>query len=468
MPKTGPRPPAQFDFDLICIGSGSAGGSAAVAAAKSGLRVALVEGGTVGGESANYSCVPVNALLQAVSDLEAARNGFAVGVDAGRVSLNWEKALAFKDACVRSTGVSDGAAVFAGAGVELLTGFAQFVDPWTINAGGRQLTGRKIIIAAGSYSFVPPIEGLEKTGFATFKEALNRPRPPASLLVIGGGMTGCALAEIFNAASGRVCLAEAAGHLLPREDPEVGRTVEEIFKTKGINVLTGCRINGIKPRSDGHKEIALTAAGEAKNIIVEEILLAAGRAPRLDLNLQAAGVEFDENGIKVNRFLETTAGHIYAAGDVIGHDMLTHLAARHSRLAVHNLGRTKDKDKLGFNYAAVGRYLALTPEAAAVGLTETELRGQGVPYLSSAVPVRDLIRSRLSNRPAGFVKLLCAPDGRLIGGSAVSPAAGEMISQLGLAIEAGLGADDLKNSLKPFTSWSEAFDLACQKIKTIP
>ena len=465
MPKTSPRPPVQFEFDLICIGSGSAGGSAAVAAARSGLRVALVEGSTLGGESANHSCVPVNALLQAVSDLETARNGFAAGVDAGRVSLNWEKTLAFKDDCVKSTGVSDSANAFSAAGVELLTGFAQFVDPWTINVGSRQLTGRKIIIATGSTTHVPPIEGLEKCGFITFKEALKRPRPPASLFIIGGGMTGCALAEIFNAAGSRVCLAEAAGHLLPREDQEVGQVVEEIFKTKGVNVLTTAQIGSVKLRDDGQKEIALTAKGEVKNIIVEEILVAAGRIPRLDLNLQAAGVQFDNDGIKVNRFLETTASHIYAVGDVIGHDMLTHLAAQHSRLAVHNLGQTKTKDKLGFDYAAVSRYLALTPEVAATGLTEAELHQQSLPFMKAMVPVHGLIRSRLSNRRAGFVKLLCAPDGRLVGGSVIAPSAGEMIGQLSLAINAGLGVNEFKNNLKPFTSWSEAFNLACQKIR---
>ena len=465
MPKNSLRPPVQFEFDLICIGSGSAGGAAAVASAKNGLRVALVEGGALGGESANYGCVPVNAMLQTVSNLEAAGEGFATGVDVGRVSLNWEKAKAFKDQCIRSTGVRESTAAFTKAGVSLLSGFAQFIDPWTINVGGRQTTGKNIIIATGSADYIPPLDGLEQVGYITYRQALELPKPPASLLIIGGGTTGCALAEIFNAAGSRTCLVETAETLLPREDAEVGQVVEEIFKTKGINVLTGSQISTIKLGDGEQKEIALQTKGEAKNIIVEEILVAAGRLPRLDLNLPAAGVQFDAAGIKVNRYLETTANHIYAIGDVIGHDMLTHLAAHHSRLAVHNLNQKKAKDKLSLDYAAVSRYLTLTPEMAATGLTEKELREQGMSYRKALVPIHGLIRSQLSNRQAGFVKLLCATDGRLIGGSIIAPNAGEMISQLSLAINAKLSADELRNNLKPFTSWSEAFNLACGKLK---
>ena len=425
----------------------------------------MIEGSAIGGESANYSCVPVNAFLQTAKTLETIRSGSAAGVETGRISLNWDKALAFKNRCVENTGVLESAEAFKEAGISLLGGFAQFVDPWTVGVGGRQTTGRNIIIATGSANFIPDIPGLKAAGYITFREALNLPRPPASLLVIGGGTTGCAMAEIFNAAGSRVCLAEKADHLLVREDPEVGQVVEEIFKGKNINVLSSGEITSVRLRDDGQKEAIVKLPEETKTIIVEEILVAAGRLPRLDLNLAGAGIQFDADGIKVNRFLETTANHIYAIGDVIGHDMLAHLSSHHSQLAVHNMNQSRAKDKITLNYAAVSRYLAISPEVAATGLTERELRQQGLPYRKAIVPIHGLIRSQLSGQQAGFVKLICAEDGKLLGGSIVAPEAAEMIVQLSLAVNAGLREADLKNNLKPFTAWSEAFNLACKQLK---
>ena len=459
------RPPIQFDFDLICIGSGSGGGSAAVMAARNKKKVALIEGSVFGGESPNYSCIPINACLQAVKNFETAKNSFEIGIDTGRVNLDWERAMSFKNRCIKDTGVLESETVFEKCGVNLLNGYAKFIDPWTLSVNRRQITAAKIIIATGSTNLIPSIEGLTEKDFITYKEALQLPKPPNSLFIIGGGTTACSMAEIFNAFNCRTYLAESANNLLPREDPEVGQVLAEIFKNKGIHVLTNSKIIRVTPETGDQKKITVQENGDTKDIIVEKILIASGRLPQTDLNLTAAQVQFDAEGIKVNRYLETTRGHIYAVGDVIGHDMLTHLAAYHSRLALHNMNQSKAKNKTSLDCSAITRYLATSPEVAATGLTEAELKQQHLPYLKSMAPIHDLERSSLSNHQAGFVKLLCTPNKKIIGASIIAPRAAEMIAQVSLAISTGLSTSDLRNNIKAFTTWSEAFNVVCQKIK---
>lgn len=464
MPKN-TRPPTQFDFDLICIGSGSTGGSVAVMAAKAGLKVALIEGAALGGESSNYSCVPINACLQVVKKLDTVATAFSYGIDTGRVFADWKKVMAFKNKCVADTGAAESAGAFEKAGISVINGFAKFIDPWTVNVNRRQITAQKMVIATGAGNFIPNIRGLNSVEFITYKEALKLPELPESVFIIGGGMTGCALAEIFSSFGSRVYLAEATTRLLPREDVEVGQIQAEIFKTKNIKVLLGSAITKVSETATGQKEVTLQEGEDTKRILVAKLIVAAGRTPQLDLNLPAAGVQFTDSGIKVNRYLETTAGHIYAGGDTIGYDMLTHLAAYHAKLIAHNLQQSRKKDKTELAHSAITRHLGITPEMAATGLTEAELQHQGLPYKKAIAPLHDLAISSLSGQQTGFVKLLATPEGRLIGGSIIAPNAGEMIAQVNLAINAKLSSTELKNNLKAFATWSEALNAVCLQLK---
>lgn len=457
--------PAQFDFDLICIGSGAGGGLAAALAAKNGQRVALIEKASWGGESPNYSCIPVNAYLNIVKKIDSIKESFEMGVETGRINLNWQKAFAYKNKCVENTGVLESTEALAQAGINLFEGVAKFVDPWTIDIGHQQIKAPNIIIATGTTDFIPKITGLKKSNFITFKDAFDLPSPPSSLFIIGGGSTGCSMAEIFNAFDSRVYIAEAGNNLLQREDVEVGQVEAEILKNKGVHVMLNSQILKINNISDLQNEVVIKEDGQLKNIIVEKILVAAGKLPQVDLNLAAAKVQFDGFGIKVNHYLETSMNHIYAVGDVTGHDMLTHLANYHSRLVIHNLSQSKNKNKISLNYSSIPRYLALSPEIAATGLTEIELKQKQVAYKKAIVPLHGLERSSLSNQQSGFVKLICTPNRKLLGGSIIAPCAGEMIAQLTLAVNSGLSVDDFKNNIKAFTTWSEAFNLVCQKIK---
>ena len=223
--------PSQFDFDVICIGSGSAGGSAAVLAARKGLKVALIEGGGLGGESPSQSSIPMHACLQAVRDLAGCRNAGGSGIEVGRIHSGWEGVMAFKRRCVEKTGVLKSAAAFEKAGIQIFKGFAQFSDPWTVRVDRAYVTGRQIIVASGADDRLPAIEGLDKLEYLNYRQALELPELPSSVFIVGGGATGCSLAEIFNGLGSRVYLAEAAANLLAargrRGRPGRGRDPQE-------------------------------------------------------------------------------------------------------------------------------------------------------------------------------------------------------------------------------------------------
>ena len=467
MLHTKSQAPTTFDYDLVCLGSGSAGGSAAMMVA-SGRRVAIVEGGFLGGACPNTSCVPVNALLQTVKTLAAIYRAPTLGISATRVHCDWSQIIAFKDECVRKTGVGKSQQAFEKAGISVIKGFAKFVDPWTISVNQQQIKASRFIVATGTKNFVPKITGLNKIDFLTYQNIFNLKAIPKSLLIIGGGMTGCAMAEIFNSLGSRVYLVDKASNLLQRENAEIGQVQAEIFKNKGVHVLLNQQLTKIeKPTKRPDIDIAMSSPDGEKKVTVEKVLVACGKEPNIDLNLDAAGVQFDATGVKVNRHLQTTASHIYALGDVVGHDMSAQLAVYHSRLAIHNLLHSRDKDKIGYNYLALPRHLALTPEIAACGFTEAELRSKQISYHSALIPLSDIDHSYLSGETAGFVKMMCSHTGQLLGASLIAPTAGEMINQVTLAMNANLTVSDLKNNATPLPSWSVAFNLAASKLEAM-
>ena len=419
---TAGRKPTSFDYDIICIGSGSGGGLSALLAARAGYRVALVEAQeTLGGNSPTKTCIPYNTLLQFVKTLETVQRSAYYGINIGRLNVSWQKVLDFKESCIQQTGVYQSSAAFTKSGVEVVTGLAQFVDPWTINVGERKLTSRRFIIASGSSPFIPRIEGLKGLDFATYQTALDFKTLPKSVFIIGGGETGCALAEFFNACNTQVYLAERSDQLLNREDLEVGQVEAEILKNKGVSLYLEASITSLSENKQKQKVVHFKYRDEEKKIAAEQIILATGLQPNTDLNLPSAGVEFDQEGIKVNRYLESSMAHILAIGDVLGPPQRTPAVNHQARSIIHNLEQKRRRDKLQFDGSLFTRYLALSPAIAACGLTEKELLQQKVSYHRGLVPIHKVTCSYLTQQKAGFVKLLSTPHGHLLGASMIIP-----------------------------------------------
>ena len=383
------------------------------------------------------------------------------GIMTSGVSLNYPAIKAWKDRAVRNTGTYEGGEAFQRLGISLINGRAHFLDKWTISVNKRRFTSKKFLIATGTYSLVPPIDGLKAAGYITYKDAIDFERLPKSIFIIGGGAIGCEFAEIFHSFGSQVHLAEFAPRLLAREDHEIGELVNLMFQKKGIHVHVNSQVLKVSGVNHGQKIVHYRKGVANHQATVEAVLVATGKGPMTDLGLENAGVAYTKHGIIADELMQTSNKHIYAAGDVVGPYMFTHMAAYQSRLAANNMWH---RNKIRTDYRAVPRCIFTSPEVASVGLGEHELKEGGIAYKKATVPTRLIGRSNTSREAIGFVKVLAAPNGRLLGGSVVAPRAGEMIHELTLAIQNGLTAKQVDETIHAFPTWSEAIRLACSKL----
>lgn len=452
----------KYDFDLIILGTGGGGSVAAHIAVAAGKRVAVVEPAEMGGECPNWGCVPTKALLHAAEIYDAAKHGQQFGIRSAALSYNYPSIKAWKDLAVYRTGTSQGKRLYETEGIKVLSGAGHFIGPHEITVNRRHYSAENFIIATGTRNFVPPIEGLDKAGFITFREAINLTRPPKSLFIIGGGAIGCEFAELFSIFGTKVFIADVTARLLAKEDEEVGELVREVFETeRGMSVLTNTKV--IKVVKEGlAKRVYFQQGTEVRSVKVDEVLVAAGKVANVDIGLENAGVEYTPRGVQVNEFMQTAAKHIYAAGDVVGPYMFTHMAIYQSRVAANNI---LHKQKIAADYRAVPRCVFVSPEIASVGLSEDECIKRDLRIKKAVAPISIIGRANTSNVDRGFVKVIATKENVLIGASIVSPRAGEMIHELTLAIQHGMTAADITNTIHAFPTWSEAVRTACSKVQ---
>lgn len=450
------------DFDVIILGSGSGGGVAANALAAKGKRVAIVEPERrLGGECPNWACVPTKALLTAADAIRVAKKSADFGVSSS-VKVDFKKVRAWKDLVVSRTGTSHAHKLFEEKGIKVIHGKGHFLDGHTVSVAGRRYKASKFIIATGTHNFIPPIDGLKETGFITFREAIDLPHPPKSIFIIGGGAIGCEFAELFITFGSKVHLIEVAPRLLGREEPEAADLTKAVLQRKGVEVITGGSIHSIRKKGN-RKVVHYSDGSTAFTTEVDEILIASGKRPNLDIGLENAGVGYDKHGIKTNSFMQTSSSHIYAAGDVVGPYQFTHTAAYQSNIAAHNMYARKS-NKVPADYSCIPRCVFVAPEVASVGMTESEVKEKGVKPKVSLVPISTIGRSNVTNKATGLVKVVANKQGRILGATIVASRAGEMIHELALAIHLKATADDVATMVHAFPTWSEAVRIACHKI----
>jgi dihydrolipoamide dehydrogenase len=367
----------------------------------------------------------------------------------------------WKDLAVERTGTSKGSKAFAAEGIAVISGHAHFLSPYEVSIGHQRLTAKKFLIASGTTDIVPPIEGLKKAGFITYRKAINLTKLPRSLFVIGGGAIGTEFTHLFNRLDVEVTQAEFTPRILNREEPEASELMKALLEMRGVNVLTNTEV--FKVEVDRQKKVVhYRQDGVEGSVRVDEILLAAGKKPNLDLGLENAGVVFNKRGIETNTMMQTSTKHIYAAGDVVGPYAFTHMASYQSRIAAHNMF---SNEKIVTKYHAVPRVTFTDPEVASVGITEAEARDKGLKIRVNAIPTSVIGRANTSNESAGFVKVVAAKNGVLLGACIVAPRAGEMMQELALAIHMGLKARDVAATIHAFPTWSEAVRIACAGLK---
>ena len=450
-----------FDYDLIVIGSGAAGSAAATIAARAGKRVAIVERDTFGGDSPNWSDVPTKALMHVARLYDEARHAGKFGLRTSTLGYNYPLIRAWKETAVQRTGAGGNRKFYESHGISAFNATAHFLSPHEISVNRRHLSAAKFLIATGSEWVTPNIQGLNDIPYFTPRTILEAIRPPKSLFIIGGGNHGVEIAQLMATFGTKVYIAEQASRLLPKHDTEVGSTLETILTDqKGVTVLTHTRVLSVEKEGLG-KKILISRAGTEKIVKADEILVAAGRAPSVDLGLENASVKYTAKGIEVNEFLQTSTKHIYAAGDVLGKHGTTHTALLESRIAAHNLFA---KNPIAPDYTATPSVIFTTPEIAHVGLSEDDCHKRDMTIKKAVAPLNIIARSNTADFHDGFVKLIADKKGVILGGTIVAPHAGDMIQEIGLAVKHGLTAKQLADTPHAFLTWAEAIRVAASKL----
>jgi dihydrolipoamide dehydrogenase len=448
-------------FDLIVIGAGAGGEVAAYLNARAGKRVAIIEAEKAGGECPNYGCVPTKSLLHAADIYRSAKASDRFGVHAD-LKLDYHKLKAWKDTAVRRTGTDHAEEMYKAEGIQSIKGHAQFVSPWAVSVNGQEYGARNFLIATGSSTFIPPIGGLADAGYITFREAIDLTALPKSMFIIGGGAIGCEFAELFSTFGSKVSIADITPRLAMAEDADVGQFIGNAFKAKGVEVHTGTKVEHVI-RSGKRKIVTFEQDGHLHHKTVDVVMVASGKTPNTNLGLENAGVRYNRGGIITNRYMQTSVKHIFAAGDVVGPYRFTHTASYQSRVAAFNILHPRQKRKV--DYSAIPRCIFISPEVASVGPTEQQLTERLIKYRSATVPIGLIGRANTSDVSEGFVKVLADPRGRILGGSIVSPRAGEMIQELTIAVQHRLTVTDIAETIHAYPTWTEAVRLACQKLK---
>ncbi len=450
-----------FDYDLIVIGSGAGGSAAATIAARAGKRVAVIEEDTFGGDSPNWSDIPTKALLHAARVFDEARHGSRFGLRTSTLGYNYPSIRAWKELVVTRTGAANNRKFYENHGISAFQGKAHFLTPHEITVNRRHLSAANFLVATGSSWVAPKIQGLDDIDYLTPRTILESLRPPKTLFIIGGGQYGIEIAQLMATFGTKVYIAEKASRLLPHYDPEVGETIERVLsEQKGVTVLTHSRVLSVV-KEGLSKKVLISRGGTEKYVKVDEILVAAGRDPNVDLGLENASVKYSAKGIEVNELLQTTTKHIYAAGDVIGRKSLTHTALLESRVVAHNMF---ERTKIIPDYTATPTVIFTTPEIAQVGLTEDDCRRRDMSINKAIAPLTIIARSNTSDFRDGFVKIITDKKGVVIGGTIVAPNAVELIHEIGLAIKWQLTATQLAETPHAFLSWAEAVRVAAQKL----
>jgi pyruvate/2-oxoglutarate dehydrogenase complex dihydrolipoamide dehydrogenase (E3) component len=457
------KKPKRYDFDLLVIGSGAGGGTAAHLAASEGKKVGLVEAHGLGGESLSGSCLPTKALFKSAQLLDTLHQAHQFGIKASDATFNFRNVMAWVDKAVAATGVNNEATAFKSEGIFTIRGHAHFVSPWVVNVGQRHISAKNYIIATGSSLSVPIIPGLSEAGYITYHQIRSLTKLPQSLFIIGGGAVAYEYAQIFSSFGVKVHVCEVLDHMLPGQDPEISDSAEAALNAKGVRTHAKAQITEISGNRT-RKVVVFEQNGQQHRVAVEQIMVATGKIPNLDLGLENTGLHCSKTGIAVNRYMQTNIKHIFAVGDVAGQykSYQSHLAIQEARVAVHNLYHRK---KIAMDYQAVPKCLCGTPEIAVVGKTERELVISGQPYQTAIAPLGIIGSAITNNYKSGFVKIVATHTGILLGASIVAPEACEMIAELTLAIRQRQHACEISKTIHGFATWSEAVRVACDRIK---
>jgi pyruvate/2-oxoglutarate dehydrogenase complex dihydrolipoamide dehydrogenase (E3) component len=438
--------------DLIVIGAGSGGLSAAAGAAMLGLNVILYEKAEMGGDCLNYGCVPSKALLTTAKYAQTARESAKFGVTSGAPVVDWEGVKAHVQKAIDTIAPVDSQERFEGLGVTVIREHAKFKDAKTIVSETTEATARRIIISTGSTAFIPPIPGLSETPFITNETVFSLPEQPKHLIILGGGPIGMEMAQAFNRLGTKVTVIEM-GRAMGQADADHAKIAVDAIREEGVSVLEGHKAVQVSG-SEGAVTVETESEDGNQSVTGSHLLVAVGRRAVMDgLELEAGNVAYDRSGVQVSQKLRSVSNpRVWALGDVAGKGQFTHLAGWHAsvftRRAFFKQGSKADDLPLpAVTYVA--------PEVAQVGLTEAEAREQyGESVSVSTFPFHENDRAIAEGKTLGEAKLVIR-KGKILGASIVGDGAGDIIQLVGYGMSNKLGVQSLTNFISPYPTRAE-------------
>jgi len=443
-------------YNLVVVGAGTAGLVSAAGAAGLGAKVALVEEHLLGGDCLIAGCVPSKTLLRAARAAHEIRAAQPLGVRApGGVEVDFGAVMARLRRVRAEIASNDSVARFTGLGVDVFLGRGRFQGPDTLEVAGARLGFARAVIATGARAVHPTIPGLLEAGFLTNENVFHLTEQPRRLALIGGGPVGCELAQAFARLGSEVTLIHDRERLLEREDPDAGSILERVLRREGVRLLLGAAVEQVE-RASGEKRLRVKHAGGLETVAVDEILVGAGRRPNLEgLGLEAAGVRHDPvRGVEVDDRLRTSNRRIFAAGDVCMAWKFTHAADAAARIVIQNalfLGRRR------LSALTMPWCTYTDPEIAHVGLAPREAEEQGLALDTYLRPLSEVDRARADDASEGFVKLHVAKGkDRILGATVVARNAGDLVSEISVAMAGGVGLGRLAQVIHPYPTQAEA------------
>ena len=463
--------PKSFDRNLLVIGAGAGGLVTSYIAAAVKAKVTLIEAGEMGGDCLNYGCVPSKAIIKSAKIVDQITHGEHYGLENATPQFSFKKVMARVHQVIADIAPHDSVERYTDLGVEVIKGYGKLINPWTVeiklNDGTMQtLTARSIVIATGARPFVPPLPGIETSGYVTsdtlWTEFAKLDTAPKKLVVLGGGPIGSELAQSFARLGSQVIQIEMAERIMIREDLEVSEFASQSLQKSGVNILTSHQALRCEQR-DGKKFIIVKnlkheqGSEQEEEIAIEydQLLCAVGRSARLKgYGLEELGIETNRT-IQTNEYLETLYPNIFAAGDIVGPYQFTHVAAHQGwYAAVNALFGTFKKFKV--DYRVIPWATFIDPEVARVGINEQEAIEQGIDYEITRFDFEELDRAITDSAANGFIKVI-TPKGKdkILGVTIVSEHAGDLIAEFVLAMKHGLGLNKILGTIHSYPTWAE-------------
>ena len=450
---------AKYQYNLVVIGAGSAGLVSSYVAAAAKAKVALVERHKMGGDCLNTGCVPSKALIRSASFMRDVRRHKLLGFKEARAEFDFAEVMERVQRVIAAIEPHDSVERYSGLGVDCIHGEARVVSPNEVEVGGRTLTTRNIIVAAGARPFVPDIEGMENADYKTSDTIWEIRQQPKRLVVVGGGPIGTELAQAFAFLGSEVTQVEGGARILPREDEDAALLVMQQMKEAGVDIVTNARAKKVEGGDGGrHIVLADSQSGETTRRPFDLLLLAAGRKPNGDKvpGLAEAGVNINARGVvEVDECLRTSVPNIYACGDIIGSYQFTHTASHGAVTAVINaLSPLPFKKKI--DWSIVPWCTFSHPEVARVGLSEQEAKEKNIAVEVVKYGIDDLDRAIADEEAEGFVKLVTSPGGDLLGVTIVGAHAGDLLHEYVLAMKQGAKIKDVLSMIHIYPTLAEA------------